>query len=140
MIILLTTLSLLGCQTFSGNMSADQMWAEGKKQSEKGEKIAEAAQSNLLTLNADIRQGERLISDGKRIIEQSKTQYKTVSSTAGMATKPHQVAFEAEQLKKVAKHWFDGIEKIEDGNELIKDSKNKIKKNQKKLQSYQPLT
>ena len=115
------------------------MWAEGKKQSEKGEKLANTAQANLLTLNADIHQGEMLISDGKRMIEQSKAQYKTISTTAGTAIKPHQVAFEAEQLSKVAKRWFTGIEKIEEGNELIKDSKKNIEKNQKKLIKGQAL-
>lgn len=114
-------------------MTPDQMWTKGKLQSQKGENIVTAWQEKRSNGERNVREGETLITDGTNLIEQSRLDYQKLSDKVGESSKPNQVAYEADQFKRIAERWESGIEKIKDGKKLIKKGNKTIKSSQDEI-------
>ena len=128
--------TLMGCANFgssSKSMTPDEMWAEGKRQTEKGEKMVNSAQDRSAEGRKAVRDGEAMIQEGTKQVEQSRADYQKTTKQLGNSSKPDQVAFESDQLKRIAKRWEDGVDKIRDGNKMIQKGNKIIKSSQEDI-------
>ena len=133
MIFLLLALVGACANNSISSMTPDEMWAKGKENSVKGEKIIAAQQAKLDKARAQVREGEAMIERGTEAVENGRREYQASVTKFGAANKPDQVEFESERLKNIAKGWKKGVEDIKNGNKLISEGNKSIQKAQKKV-------
>ncbi len=67
---------------------------------------------------SDLREGEQLIASGNVKVQTNRQAYQVISQTAKGISSGEVALDRVEKLKKIAKDWEDGEEKIADGNKL----------------------
>lgn len=126
---------MLGCSTTGPTQynSTEDKWADGKKKSLEGEKIVNSAESDLEKGRKLVREGEDLVTNGSERVTRARDEYQTMARKMGNSSKPDQVTFESQQLKRVAQRWEDAIDDIKKGNTMVKKGNKTIADSQTKI-------
>jgi hypothetical protein len=127
LLIALTSFFIAACSTtpkmsdFSND--PDAMWEQGKKQSDKGEKLIVRGESTLEKSRKILREGEALIQLGSDTIIRSREEYQLEASKIGGSSSPKEVEFEAKRLMAIGDKWEDAIADVKKGNSMVAKSK-----------------
>ena len=142
--------SITGCTTkpnFGDRVLAEgesrveiaELWEQGKKDSVAGEKQVKNGRKLVEKGRSDLRKGEQLIASGNVEVQTNRQAYQSISQTAqGIDT--GELALErVAKLKKIARAWERGEEKIAEGNQLIQRANKKISDGETEIRKGQEL-
>ena len=101
----------------------DAMWDQGKKQSDKGEKLIVKGESLLEKSRKELREGEALIQSGSDNIIRARQEYQLEASKMGSSSSPKEVEFEADRILAIGEKWEDAIAAVKKGNAMVTKSK-----------------
>ncbi len=149
--ILLTGLLVLtGCSskpTFGERVLAEgesrvalaAQWDKGKEDSIAGEKQVRNGRKLVEKGRSYLRKGEKLIASGNAEVQKNRKAYQALSqSDKGLES--GEVALErVAKLKKIAKAWNEGEEKISEGNKLVHRGNSSISEGESEIAKGQAL-
>ena len=116
-----------------------EQWEQGKNNSKAGEKQVRNGRKLVEKGRSDLREGEQLIASGNVEVQTNRQAYQALSQTA-QGIDSGEVALErVAKMKKIAKAWEDGEEKIAEGNKLIKLGNIKISEGESEIRKGQSL-
>ena len=116
-----------------------EQWEQGKKDSIAGEKQVKDGRKLVEKGRSDLRNGEQLIASGNGEVQTNRQAYQAISQTA-QGIDSGEVALErVAKLKKIAKAWEKGEEKIGEGNKLIQRGNKKISDGETEIRKGQEL-
>lgn len=151
-IILLTgLLNITGCATksptFGDRVLAEgesrielaEQWEQGKKDSITGEKQVRNGRKSVEKGRSNLREGEQLIASGNVEVQTNRQAYQALSQTANGIDSGEVALEKVAKLKKIAKAWEDGEDKISKGNKLIQRGNASISKGESEIRKGQEL-
>ena len=116
-----------------------EQWEQGKNDSKAGEKQVRNGRKLVEKGRSDLREGEQLIASGNVEVQTNRQAYQALSQTA-QGVDSGEVALErVTKMKKIAKAWEDGEEKIAGGNKLIQRGNIKISEGESEIRKGQAL-
>ena len=143
--------SLAGCTTNAptfgdrilaeGELSIEiaEQWEQGKKESIAGEKQVRKGRALVEKGRSYLREGEQLIASGNVEVQTNRQAYQALSQTK-LGVDSGEVALErVAKMKKIAKNWEDGEEKIADGNKFIQRGNQEISEGESEINKGQEL-
>jgi hypothetical protein len=146
-----TLITMSGCAskkpTFGDRILAEgksrieiaEQWEQGKNDSKKGESLVLKGRKMVENGRSNLREGEQLIAAGNVEVQTNRQAYQALSQIS-QATDSAEMAFgRAADLKKIAKAWEDGEEKIQKGNDLIHRGNTQINEGESEIQKGQLL-
>lgn len=101
----------------------DAMWEQGKKQSNKGEKLIIKGEKLLEQSRQEFREGEELIQLSSDAILKARQDYQLEATRIGDSTSPKEIEFEADRLIFIGEKWEDAIDDVKKGNAMVEKSK-----------------
>lgn len=151
-IILSSTLLIVGCATNKAPTFADKLQAEGAarieiaEQWEKGSKQVASGEKQIANGRDLITEGQELIREGEALLVKGNIEVQTnrqafqTASVDVMEIKSATAAFNhVDKLKKIANKWENGEEKLAKGNKLIKRGNASIVQGEKDIQDGHAL-
>lgn len=116
-----------------------EQWAQGKNESITGEKQIRGGRTLVEKGRADLRKGEQLIASGNVEVQTNRQAYQSLSQTAQGIDSGELALERVAKLRKTAKEWEDGEEKIVEGNKLIQRGNKKISEGESEISKGQQL-
>tara|TARA_R110001599_G_scaffold31766_3_gene105477 strand:- start:378 stop:899 length:522 start_codon:yes stop_codon:yes gene_type:complete len=135
--IILLAFLIAGCSStpkledFTNNPNG--MWDEGRRLSEKGEKLIMKGEETIEDSRIDANKGEALIQSGSDAITRARQEYTVEVSKIGGSANPKEVQFEAARLNAVGEKWEKAISNVEKGNDLLNKSRKKQAEGQEQI-------
>lgn len=137
--------SITGCvtkaRTFGDRVLAEgesrieiaEQWEQGKDDSISGEKQIRNGRRLVEKGRSDLREGEQLVASGNVQVQTNRQAYQALVQTAQGIDSGEIAVERAAKLKKIARDWEDGEEKIADGNKLIQRGTAKISEGESEI-------
>lgn len=149
--IFLGLVNLVGCAikppTFGDRVLAEgesrieiaEQWEQGKNDSISGEKQIRRGRKLVESGRSDLREGEQLIASGNVEVQTNRQAYQSLSQTAQGIDSGEVALKRVAKLKKIAKNWEGGEEKIAEGNKFIHSGNLKISEGESEISKGQEL-
>lgn len=116
-----------------------EQWEQGKSDSIAGEKQVRNGRKLVESGRSDLREGEQLVASGNVEVQTNRQAYQALVQTAQGVDSGELALERVSKLKKIAKAWEDGEEKIVEGNEFIHSGNKKISNGESEIRKGQEL-